>query len=169
MSDDLLVVANEIQRKFQFYLVALALGALALSVQTANFHGPPPADIAELLGWLLLLSSGVVGLWRLEGLPAIYHAMGLQNRAEEAVYRLQVNQERGVPGVTVLDEDREEPIGTSIAKWQKTAEEAAKIVAKLNRPANRKYQVQRYAFLGGIVCLMVSRGYEPMLGLTCSR
>ena len=70
--DSILARAANFQEKFQLYLVALTFGILAIAVQTASFEGPIAARIAELLGWLLLLTSGIIGVWRLESIPRHY-------------------------------------------------------------------------------------------------
>jgi len=74
--DPNLVLGAEVQQKFQFFVVALTFGILSLSVQTAAFGTPVPSRIPELLGWVLLLTSGTVGLWRLEGTPRIHQFIG---------------------------------------------------------------------------------------------
>ena len=60
--------------KFNFYFTGLAFTLLGLSVQTAAFGTNVYGNLAELVGWLLLLISGLAGLVRLHRLPAVHHS-----------------------------------------------------------------------------------------------
>lgn len=63
--------AMDIQEKFELYLVSLTFTLLALSVQTASFGKYPTADVLEILGWALLLISGIIGIFRLQYVPVV--------------------------------------------------------------------------------------------------
>lgn len=69
--DELEVKAMNIQEKFELYLISLIFTLLALSVQTASFGKYPKADVIELLGWVLLLVSGIIGVLRLQLVPVV--------------------------------------------------------------------------------------------------
>ena len=49
-------------QKLGFYRISLVFAILGLSIQTATFGTFAATDISELLAWLVLLVSGVVGL-----------------------------------------------------------------------------------------------------------
>ena len=71
--DPNLKAPHEIQYKFEFYLLVLTFTLLGFAIQTSNFIQSAPADLSEIVGWLLLLVSGVIGLWRLEWIPVAYN------------------------------------------------------------------------------------------------
>jgi hypothetical protein len=65
-------VAEDYSSKFNFYIVALTFTLMGLSVQTAKFDSGSFGLGFELLGWLCLLSSGVIGLNRLSKFTSLY-------------------------------------------------------------------------------------------------
>ncbi len=73
--------AMDVQEKLELYLLSLAFTLLALSVQTASFGTHPIGDTFELLGWGLLLISGITGILRLQHVPVAlrYYAAKQQN------------------------------------------------------------------------------------------
>jgi len=62
MADDNYDIAQRIQEKFDFYLIALTFTVLGFSIQTVKFGKVVYADLAELIAWFLLIISGVLGL-----------------------------------------------------------------------------------------------------------
>ena len=137
-------------------------------MQTASFDSPVPARIAELLGWVLLLISGTVGLWRLEGIPRIQQFIGLGQLARDRLHQLQVDRDRGVRTVTVTTPTlRNYPIDDQIATWQSEVETANRVVGELEGPSNKRYQIQRLTLVLGLAALMVARGYGPVQGIIC--
>ena len=159
-----LVLAAEIQKRFQFFIIALTFGVLSLSVQSASFDSPLVARISELLGWVLLLTSGVVGLWRLEGIPRIHQFIGLQQLAETRLQQLEIDKDRGVRTVSVTTPStRNYTIEEQIATWQGEIDIAKKAVGTLEGPLNTKYKLQRITLMLGLLSLMVARGYGPLL------
>ena len=65
-------ISIRLKERFEFYVIALAFTILGLSIQTASFGTSLPSDSFELLGWLFLFISGLVGLSRLEWIPVWY-------------------------------------------------------------------------------------------------
>lgn len=63
-------VAQRLQLRFEYYAIALTFSILALAIQSAS--PGPIGTIAELLAWISLLISGLVGLSRLEWQPMLY-------------------------------------------------------------------------------------------------
>lgn len=62
MADDNYDIAQRIQEKFDFYLIALTFTVLGFSIQTVKFGKFVYGDLAELIAWFSLIVSGVLGL-----------------------------------------------------------------------------------------------------------
>lgn len=73
-------------------------------MQTATFEGPALARLAELLGWILLLASGLFGLSHLEWTPQGYVVNAVQNDVEERKRGLKKAQLQGARAIHVLAE-----------------------------------------------------------------
>lgn len=73
--------ATEFQGKLEFFILTLIFAILALSVQTANFGDYLFGDLIEILGWILLLISGIAGIFRLQYVPIVlrYYAAKEKN------------------------------------------------------------------------------------------
>ncbi len=80
---DLEAKAMDIQEKFELYLVSLTFTLLALSVQTVSFGNHPTADVIEILGWVVLLISGVIGLFRLQYVPVVLRYYAARKAGKE--------------------------------------------------------------------------------------
>jgi hypothetical protein len=79
---------DRLSEKFDFFFLGLAFAVLGLSIQTASFGESKIADSAQLLGWASLLSSGLVGLKRMEELPNFYSMrVGLEAAAAAIALR----------------------------------------------------------------------------------
>jgi hypothetical protein len=59
-------IAQSSQQHFHQYVIPLTFTVLALSLQTSKFGLSLPADVSELLSWISLLVSGLIGLTRWE-------------------------------------------------------------------------------------------------------
>ena len=77
--------AMDIQEKYELYLVSLTFTLLALSVQSASFGTHPIGDAFELLGWLLLLISGITGLLRLEQVPVVLRYYAAKEQQKDVI------------------------------------------------------------------------------------
>lgn len=155
-------LAQEIQQKFELYLLALTFTLLCLAMQTGKFDRPLLADSAELFGWISLLVSGVVGLWRLEWIPVGYNIHGEIEQLEGDVKYCKQLLERGI---------QKTPVGD--AEGQHSVEEIIDLkntqIISLNHKAKKievgtgiKYKIQKSLFLAGLVFLILSRAYIPL-------
>ncbi len=62
-------IALDFQEKFELYFVSLTFTLLALVIQSADSSSGISAGIAEIIGWIFLLISGLVQLYRLQLVP----------------------------------------------------------------------------------------------------
>ena len=89
-------IAVNLQSKFEFYLLGLTFAILGLSVQTAVFGVSMVADGFELLGWLSLLASGLVGILRGEWVPVAYRIMSKQESLERKISQIEEAAQHGI-------------------------------------------------------------------------
>jgi len=164
-SNENIALAVQIQREFTFSALALTFGILGLAVQTAPFSGPPAARIAELLGWLLLLASGLSGLSRLEWLPKAYQALGLRQDVEERAHQLRMAEAKGSRVVHITSEQNDYPIEDLITKAGSEAAMVKTHIGILDKRTIRRYKLQKVCFVGGLIALLISRGWAPALAI----
>ena len=154
----------EIQQKFHFYVVGLTFGVLALSIQTASFAAPIPARLAELLGWVLLLVSGLIGLSRIEWIPKQYELIGAHDETESRTREFQKIKLQGAETVHTF-ERRSHSIDELITQAKADSTKVKEFLTKVNHRANLKYTAQKITFLLGLVALMIASGWSPVLSI----
>ena len=155
-------IAQKQQEKFEFYLISLVFTLLALSIQTSEFGKSNVADVFELLGWLLLLISGVFGLWRLEYLPVERVKGAHKEGYEDKVIEMEGLIQSGVQEVHVLENNAPQAIADRRNEYQTAVDVLGPIIAKLEKSNLIKYTVHRYSFVVGLCALVISRSYIPM-------
>ncbi len=160
--------AIELRGKFEFYLLALTFSILGLSIQTAGFGVCLSADAFELVGWLALFVSGVIGILRAELIPVAYDIQSKithtrRQHDEVATALQQGNQipfsfvEAGIVSVlhgTQAIAKLDNTIVTLEAKFKATED---KIIRRYNR--------MKWFFMIGIGCLLVARGLPPTISI----
>ncbi len=75
--------AEDLQAKFELYVVSLTFTLLAFSVQTTTFGEHLVSNILVLLGWLLLLISGITGIIRLYHIPVVLRYYAAKEQQQE--------------------------------------------------------------------------------------
>jgi hypothetical protein len=96
--------SRELQEKFELYLLALIFTILGLAIQTAKLGANRVVDVLEVLGWLSLVVSGLIGLSRLEWVPvAPKSGSQLQDIRNERQQRADT-AEGGLRRVPVVDQ-----------------------------------------------------------------
>ena len=105
-------VAEDYSKKFNFYIVALTFTLLGFSVQTAKFDSGTFGLCFELIGWVSLLLSGVIGLNRLSKFTTVYT---LLHRRETNAKRLSEKDLKTFDGHI----DKEDLTISKMYNWQK--------------------------------------------------
>ena len=158
MDNPNLKLSIEKQEKFEFYFIALVFTILGLSIQTSNLIKENCQYIFEIIGWVLLMISGLTGLSRLEWIPVIYAHIakiqreeGRKNMFEKAYYRkIPLTDEYGN-----FWEERE--LQKELNETRQILEERRKKQNNLEKNALIKYKIHRLAFYLGLIFLMTSR------------
>lgn len=158
-------IAQRLQERFETYWLGLIFTLLAASIQTAKFGKAAPADIMELLAWLLLTIAGLAGLSRFEWIPEIYRLRSLQVGQEEGARAVQKAMLVGTNEVYVAPEKKM----VSAKQYAEEAEASARLVEQhvvpIEKKQQLKYRVKKWSF-GVAVCLLVAaRGYVPFVGI----
>jgi hypothetical protein len=159
-------ISQRLQERFEFYVIALAFTILGLSIQTASFGESALSDSFELLGWLFLFVSGLVGLSRLEWVPVAYnvHAEITNFQAEAA--RLRQAQQTGQNEVPVIDDERGiVPIEEAIQAQDNAVTRLKPKLENIEKWTLRKYQIHKWGFILGLLFLLLSRSYGPAIGI----
>lgn len=155
-------IAHKLQEKFDFYLIALTFTILGLSIQTATFDKQIASSIFELLSWFTLFFSGMVGLSRLELIPAMFHAHAELQESEDEVSRLHQAQAQGVTEVPLIDNERETaPIDEVITRLETFTINSKPVVDKLNNSTILRYSIHKWSFVVGLLLLIIARSAEP--------
>lgn len=150
MSDSTnLKAAQEVHHKLEFYLVALAFTTAAFATQTGKLSGNPIGDIPEIASWCLLVSSGLIGLWRLEYIPVLY-------RVYEQLQRKKRRIEDHKGKIEYAD---------TVATLQSQVTEYEPQFSKIDAGNHRKYFWQKLLFVAGLVAILIARLANQTKGL----
>lgn len=158
-------IAQKTQEKFEFYLLSLVFTLLALSIQTAKFGASVPSTVLELMGWLCFVVSGLAGLSRIEWTSIIRVQMATQSGFEEEKFQLKELQLKGQTHIHVLETGQAQPITERIANKEFAISKLAPHIAKLECRSHIKYELHKYGFVAGILCVASSRGYVPLVSV----
>jgi hypothetical protein len=158
-------IADRLQQKFDFYMIALTFGVLGLSIQTARFGRAVTADSLELMGWALLLSSGLVGLSRLEWLPQLYHAYSQRENLAVQVSGLRRAAQTSRVVVQAGPIDIAPTVDELISRGDSNVARIDADALKIHRQTLWKYRFQRLAFALGISTIVAARGLAPFARL----
>jgi hypothetical protein len=153
-----LEAAIRFQERFEFYIVALTFTVLGFSVQSASLGVSVVADSFEVLSWGLLLTAGLIGLFRLERTPNLRRLYSLSLEQDEKI-RAAAQFSLATPGARLHVGPTGEVI--SPTDYLRGAEEGKQKVEAAISPETRRlvlaYEVMRLAFSAGFVALLVSR------------
>lgn len=158
--------SQEIQHKYELYLIGLVFTLLGLSIQTAEFGVIIAADIYEILGWASLLASGLFGLWRLEWVPV---ALTLHADSVNLQYQKKTLEQHQAAGVsTVLVGERQESISSVINERAIAIMKLETRIKEIERSVLARYAWHRRLFVVGVVDIIISRAYVPVYEILCA-
>jgi hypothetical protein len=150
--------AQGLQEKMEIYLLGLAFTLLGLSIQTAKFEGPPPQRIAELLGWALILISGVIGILRLRWVPVLLRDGAAIQDAESKIF--QVQDSPAETEIRYVDETI--TVGDYIAAHRKKIGELEALIPPLSGRIILMGRIQTWTLIAGICAVGAARAYVPV-------
>jgi hypothetical protein len=143
-------------QKFDYFVVWLCFALAALAAETAQRQPYIFLNVAEVLGWILIVSCGLLGLSRLEWQPNIMKSNAFHFAIKASKQNLQDGQARGV---VFLDINTREPLDINAilaAEDSKLALVQGNLV-ELGEKLGWRYQAMRYLFLAGLLLLAAAR------------
>jgi len=161
-------IAIELQTKFEFYLLGLIFTVLGLSIQTAEFGRSDLTDGLELIGWLLLLISALVGVMRGEWIPVVYQIRAKQESTDKRIDQITAQLEHGILApVTFIEKGQEEQVdgATAITRLNAVLDVLESQQKEGEARILKRYQVMKWTFFAGVFFLVGSRGYLPTKAL----
>jgi len=156
------VIAQKTQETFEFYLLSLVFTLLALSIQTAKFGTSAVADALELMGWVSFVVSGLAGLSRLEWIPGLRLSVGDREDAKNHLFELKEIQARGISELDVIATGTRQPIAKRVADQQEAIAALDPLIEKLERWTFTKYNLHKYGFVLGLLCVVAARAFKPL-------
>lgn len=160
-----LEAGQRVQERVQYYFVTLTFTLLALSIETATFSGSKISQISELLGWVVLLTSGIFGLSRLNSLPSNYkisiHRSSIQSDIDSTRKLIKEGNK------TVLLQETDETVEAApyLEDRLKTLGLLEEKESVLLSKQAVLMKVHRSALLLGLVLLLISRGIDHACSL----
>ena len=153
-----------LQEKFEVYLLGLTFTVLALAVQTAKFDNVNiVAACLELASWVVLLISGLVGLWRMEWIPVAHIDHADQSQSEADLRQFTDLAKRGVDSLPLEDQDEPAPIEAVIKDREQHILRMKTKDLKHQTAARKKYNVHKWSFVLGMILLIGARGVGPAI------
>ena len=143
--------ARNVEHKFNYFFVSLTFSVLALAINHGVETDLRAPLISGLMGWLLLLISGVFGVLRLEDQPTYFRILSLL--AEIDVEKEAQTQKQGLVKSPYSSE-----YGDEIKYWGKELD-------SIDSRLRWKYFAQKWGFLSGVVLLTISYSYPLICAL----
>jgi hypothetical protein len=150
-------VAQRIQEKFDFFLVALPFAVLALAVQTTLGAPTRIGVICELLGRGALLISGFAGLYRLEAFPRLYQVSAHKFSNEETLSTIRRAQSTGRGNFRASETGAPLDVEKRIADLATNIDGFSEVEKRMLASTARSYYVHKWCLVAGFIFLTVSR------------
>jgi hypothetical protein len=144
-----LKLAQEIQFKLEFYLVALAFTVAGFAMQTGKFSGAVFSDLTETSSWILLTASGTIGLWRMEYAPVFYRVSNHVKQLKQDIKTYADHPEHA----------------SSVAGFRREVNEHGPWLRKFSLGNVTKYRWQKLLLVIGLGALIVARFAAQGAGL----
>lgn len=151
------LISREVSQKFEFYFLALVFTILGLSVQTSSFTQNYYQYIFEIIALISLLVSGLAGLFRIEWIPVAYRHYGALQEDRKKIDMFN----KGLEGRTILKPSGEQFTNEELVREKEKLEgfvlKRQKISDRVDKRTTIKYYIHKYAFIIGIITLIISR------------
>ena len=153
--------AVDIQAKFELYFVTLVFTLLGLAIQTSKPAANSYLAFSELLSWILLLSTGLIGMYRIVRIPMILNVFAEINRTENSLQELQ-NHSLTNSTQHIQTDVGIVPIADVISNREVKINSLEKQKNSINNLLTKLFKMQWYFFIFSLILLIVSRGNEQL-------
>lgn len=152
------VSAHGILAKFEFYFVALIFTILGLALQTADFGDVPSGIvIVEIVGWVFLIASGLVGLSKVKWIASTIMVRNRKEFLSDLERQIRITQAQGQTHVLYSGTGKQVPIKEMLGILKESEEKADKSLLRLGRLHEIKEHTQWWGFVMAIVLIALSR------------
>ncbi len=151
--------AVDIQAKFELYFVTLVFTLLGLAIQTSKPAVNTYLAFGELLSWILLLSAGLIGMYRIVRIPMILNVFAEINRTENLLQELQKHSHTNSAQHIQTDVGIV-PISDVISNRELEVNALEKQKKSINNALIKLFEIQWYLFIFSLIFLILSRGNE---------
>lgn len=155
-----LEAGQRVQERVQYYFVTLTFTLLALSIETAKFTGSNISQISELLGWVVLLTSGITGLSRLNSLPSNYKISIHRRSIEDDIDSTRKLVKEGNKTILLQNTGGTVDADSYLSDRLKILGSLEEKESVLLNKQSLLMKVHRSALLLGLVLLLISRGVD---------
>ncbi len=156
--------ANLNQQKFTPFFIGLTFSILALSVENPISSGASTFSLTlELLGWIALLFSGLVGLRYFEWRQVLFANLAKWESRKNWTARIKDDQSLGHETIFIQDTKTDEPIDEVISDYEDAVSKSKAAVDGLEKSQTNYATIQRRTFYVGIISLVLARGWERWL------
>lgn len=156
--------SHRIQEKYDFYFLALTFTILGFTLQTKPDNLLLLSEVAELLSWLFLLTSGICGMFRIEKRYQLFATHYYKTEKGKEVKLLKEAQIKEIEYVQASSGKAILPVNDKvITGLRKKIAELNKRLEKDNLHSKMLFYLQKYLFLTGLLTMMISRGLKPFL------
>lgn len=108
-----------------------------------------------------MVVSGIAGLWRMEFIPIQHGKIAKKHEIEEQIINFEEIKKKGVSEVSVLLTGSTEKIDETLKNNREALVILDTVIDKIEHHNFLKYRIHKYAFIIGILFILLSRGLTP--------
>lgn len=159
---------QRIQERIQFYYLTLTFTMLALAIETYKPGIYKTSSVVELISWLFLLISGLLGLYRMRMIPKYYKLSVHQNMLRWNIKDAQELKLKGEKQLYLQEKKKVFDIDMYIEENGKGIEYLEKKEKELTRHLKPFIRIHEVGLMLGIFMLAFGRAYETIVGILCT-
>jgi hypothetical protein len=157
------VSPHSVLEKYEFYFLGLTFTLLGASIQTANLTAHSSISIvAEIVGWLSLVTSGLVGLSKIEYLPVLIHLRNRKSEFEKYKSTLEQARTSGATEVRVAETGDVVTVGEVLLKIENNVSQYTSQLGTVGKWHEAKHITQKWSFVAGLLFVAVARAYDAV-------